>query len=311
MSGGIRKGAGRKASPIDLIAPETDESIAKGRRAGLSVVPRRSGAASDISTSTPAALLSAKQQEAIEALLLHGTVEDAARETFITIKKLSLWMKNPAFMAAYLAAKRAEHRQSLACLAQGPLNIVRSLLQIMYHGKKPATRLKAARKVISMAGEGIELEEFAAAVAEAEGLVTAAQARGQPAGAAGKTRTAGHGAKLPRRMEQAITALLGQPSVAEAARTIGVKPATLRLWMENPAFIARYAEAALGRFRTGDEAGAAPQGSRGGDHKELFDRSGSPGRNAAQGRHLSCRRGTGKCDYKSGIARVRDGAGRR
>ena len=60
-----------------------------------------------------------KQQEAIEALLRPGSVEDAAREIGITVKQLSGWMKNREFMAAYRAAVRAEHRQFLASLVQG------------------------------------------------------------------------------------------------------------------------------------------------------------------------------------------------
>ena len=62
--------------------------------------------------------LGPKQQEAIEALLRPGSVEDAARETGVTAKKLSLWMKDPEFMAAYRAARHVEYRQSMASLGQ-------------------------------------------------------------------------------------------------------------------------------------------------------------------------------------------------
>ncbi|MGA2717238.1 MAG: hypothetical protein ABSG41_29520 [Bryobacteraceae bacterium] len=192
--------------------------------------------------------LGPKQQEAIEALLRPGSVEDVAREIGVTTKKLSGWMKNPVFMAAYLAAIRAEHRQCMACLAQGPTIIVQSLLQMMYRGKKPSARLKAARQIILMAGEAIELAEYAAAVADAEALVKAAQARCPSAGGDGKARTTGHGAKLPRRAEQAIAALLAHRSVAEAGRAIGIKAATLRRWLEDPAFIVKYAAAACAVF---------------------------------------------------------------
>jgi len=191
--------------------------------------------------------LGPKQQEAIEALLRPGSIEDAAREIDITTKKLSGWMKNPVFMAAYRAAIRAEHRHCLACLAQGPTIIVKALLQMMYHGKKPGARLKAARQIILMAGEAIELEEYAAAVADAEALVQAAQARRPSAPNDGKARTPGHGAKLPRRAEQAVAALLAHRSIAEAARNLDIKPQTLRLWLEDPTF-AKYAAAACAVF---------------------------------------------------------------
>src|ERR1017187_250295 len=54
--------------------------------------------------------LGPKQQEAIEGLLRPGSGEDVAREIGVTTKKLSGWMKNLVFMAAYRAAIRAEHR---------------------------------------------------------------------------------------------------------------------------------------------------------------------------------------------------------
>jgi hypothetical protein len=52
--------------------------------------------------------LAPKQQEAIQALLQPGSIEDAAREIGVTTKKLAGWMKNPVFMAAHRAAIRAE-----------------------------------------------------------------------------------------------------------------------------------------------------------------------------------------------------------
>lgn len=50
----------------------------------------------------------------------------------------------------------------------------------------------------------------------------------------------GHGAKLARNMEAAIAALLAQPSVAEAARVVGVRPQTLSRWMKVPEFDTAY-----------------------------------------------------------------------
>jgi hypothetical protein len=50
----------------------------------------------------------------------------------------------------------------------------------------------------------------------------------------------GHGAKFPRKTEEAIAALVTRPSVEEAARTISVQPKTLRRWMRLPEFQAAY-----------------------------------------------------------------------
>ena len=50
----------------------------------------------------------------------------------------------------------------------------------------------------------------------------------------------GHGAKFSRRKEDAIAALLAQPSVAEAARVVNIRPQTLARWMKVPEFDAAY-----------------------------------------------------------------------
>jgi hypothetical protein len=193
---------------------------------------------------TPASTaLRPKMYKAIEALLVPGTTEDVARHAGVTTKTLSLWKKDPDFMAAYRAAMRADYKQSIASLGHEPELIIKSVLYIMYHGKKAAARLKAARYIRSVANEANEFEEFAAGVTDAERMVQA-EARCRSAVVSGSRATAGHGAKLPRRQEQAIVALLAQRSVAEAARTIAVKAQTLRLWMKDPGFNAKYAVAA-------------------------------------------------------------------
>ena len=53
----------------------------------------------------------------------------------------------------------------------------------------------------------------------------------------------GHGEKRSRRTEQAVAALLSEPTVAAAAARIGVGESTLRRWSQQPAFRAAYAVA--------------------------------------------------------------------
>jgi hypothetical protein len=50
----------------------------------------------------------------------------------------------------------------------------------------------------------------------------------------------GHGEKLSRKQEQAITALLTQPTLSKAAKEIGIGAATLRRWLKRPHFVAQY-----------------------------------------------------------------------
>ena len=52
-----------------------------------------------------------------------------------------------------------------------------------------------------------------------------------------------HGAKIDRKQEQAIAALLTFPTVGEAATSCGINEATLRRWMLDTAFSAAYADA--------------------------------------------------------------------
>ena len=52
--------------------------------------------------------------------------------------------------------------------------------------------------------------------------------------------TKGHGNKFGRKKEAAIAALLSGKSQAEAARSIGVDPSTLKRWLRLPEFQAEY-----------------------------------------------------------------------
>jgi hypothetical protein len=53
----------------------------------------------------------------------------------------------------------------------------------------------------------------------------------------------GHGEKLSRRREQAIAALLSQPTLEEAARAVGVGIATLKRWLQRADFRQAYRDA--------------------------------------------------------------------
>jgi hypothetical protein len=53
----------------------------------------------------------------------------------------------------------------------------------------------------------------------------------------------GHGSKFERKAEQAIAALLTRPSIEDAARVAGVSEKTIRRWLQEPQFNARYLQA--------------------------------------------------------------------
>ncbi len=66
----------------------------------------------------------------------------------------------------------------------------------------------------------------------------------------------GHGSKLPRKTEQAISALLHFPTIEEAAKSIGIAEATLSRWLKDPDFRSAYQEA---RRQTVEQATATLQ----------------------------------------------------
>jgi len=55
--------------------------------------------------------------------------------------------------------------------------------------------------------------------------------------------TIGHGERLSKKQEQAISALLSKPTLDEAAKEVGVNPVTLTRWMKISAFHDAYAAA--------------------------------------------------------------------
>jgi hypothetical protein len=59
----------------------------------------------------------------------------------------------------------------------------------------------------------------------------------------------GHGAKFGRKKEAAVAALLTQRTSEDAARSIGIAPATLRRWQKEPEFDAAFRVAKVAAYR--------------------------------------------------------------
>jgi len=73
----------------------------------------------------------------------------------------------------------------------------------------------------------------------------------------------GHGTKFSHKMEDAVAALLTQRNTDEAARAVGISPATLMRWQKLPEFVTAYREArrmafgqAIARLQQGTSAAA-------------------------------------------------------
>ena len=102
-----------------------------------------------------------KKEEAIAALLLHPTVEQAARSVNLGTKTLARWMKLPEFEAAYRKARHDAFCKTIARLQHGSSSAVSTLLKIMVDKETPAsTRVRAAQSVLDHATKAFELDDI-------------------------------------------------------------------------------------------------------------------------------------------------------
>jgi hypothetical protein len=112
---------------------------------------------------------SRKQEEAIAALLIQRTVEDAARAVGLGVRTLLRWLQQPEFKAAYRQARREAFSQSIARLQQASGAAVSTLLKVMVDSNTPAsTRVRAADSILNHAASSMELEDIEVRVAELE-----------------------------------------------------------------------------------------------------------------------------------------------
>jgi len=122
------------------------------------------------------AKFSRKMEEAVAALLTQRNQEEAARAVGIGTATLLRWQKEPEFQAAYRAARRAAHAQSVARLQQATSAAVTTLLKVMVDpSTPPSTKVRAADSVLGHSAKAIELEDIEARVAELERAAEAAK----------------------------------------------------------------------------------------------------------------------------------------
>jgi hypothetical protein len=174
------------------------------------------------------ATLSARQQRAIDALIIHPDVEQAAGVAEVEPKELNRWLTKPYFNDALRTAQQAEFTQITRRLRQGLTAGAAIVFNIQQTSKSPARRLRAAKIMIRVAPDLCAMQHFAVELDKAEKA-------GAPANV-----PRGHGTKYPRKWHQAIQALIQCRSVSDAARSIGMARSTLCRWMAIPAFDAQY-----------------------------------------------------------------------
>ena len=110
-----------------------------------------------------------KKELAIAALLTHKSVDDAARAVDLNPNTLLNWLKIPAFVKEYRAARREVVNQAVARLQQATGAAGTVMLKLMADPNVPAAvRLRAAECVFDRAFKGVELENIEARVAMLE-----------------------------------------------------------------------------------------------------------------------------------------------
>jgi transposase-like protein len=113
-----------------------------------------------------------KKEAAIACLLTHRNIEEAARATGIGTQTLLRWLKLPEFDEEYREARRAAVSQASARLQQGASAAASTLLKVMVDpSTPPATKVRAASKVLMFANHAVESDDFAPRLKEMEQVV--------------------------------------------------------------------------------------------------------------------------------------------
>lgn len=111
--------------------------------------------------------LTRKQEQAIAALIEHGTAKMAAEAVGVHRHTLTKWQRLTAFQHAYREVRRAIVEASLARTQNLAIQAVATLERNMSSGV-PAVEVSAARAIIEHAVKGIELIDVIERVDELE-----------------------------------------------------------------------------------------------------------------------------------------------
>lgn len=105
--------------------------------------------------------LGRKQEAAMLALLVSRNVEETPRTAGVSARALYRWMKEPAFDAAYRAARRAAFGQAVSRLQYASSAAAATLLKVMLDASTPAsTKVRAADSVLSHTLKAMEDDDI-------------------------------------------------------------------------------------------------------------------------------------------------------
>jgi len=197
--------------------------------------------------------LGRKREEAIAALITCPSVEKAAQAIDVNAKTLRTWMQMPEFEEAYRQARRDHAAQLSAQFQQECPLALGTLLAVMVDQKaRHASRIRAAICTVQFAVQAGALEELQARVRRLEQQQSerpnSASPRPLPVETPNGASRRGHGAKFARKKEEAIAALVMQPTREAAAQVAGVSAKTLQRWLEIAEFREAYRKAQWDKF---------------------------------------------------------------
>ena len=123
-------------------------------------------------------LLNQRQDQAVQALLNEPTLGRAAAATGVNERTLRRWLKEPAFKAAVLAARREAFGQAIGLTQKYAPVAVATLVRVMQDDAVQAgAKVTAAAVLLRFGREGVELDDLADRV---EALERAASLTGVP-----------------------------------------------------------------------------------------------------------------------------------
>ena len=104
--------------------------------------------------------LSQKQEAAVAALLVSGSIGRAAESVGLSERTLRRWLREPEFRAAYLEARRQVVDHSVTLLQSLSASAVHALGEAVRDGRT-GEKIKAARAILDLAIKGVETADLA------------------------------------------------------------------------------------------------------------------------------------------------------
>jgi hypothetical protein len=120
--------------------------------------------------------LTGRQLRALEALLSCSTIKAAAKAARVGERTLRGWLKEPAFLATYRAARRQAVEAALGHLQRATGKAVRTLVGCL-KATKESDRVKAALGILDRAVKAVELIDLEERVAGLERVAEWQRAR--------------------------------------------------------------------------------------------------------------------------------------